>query len=219
MRKIIVYSLLIYFCLGSISCSDQTLIFQPGKEYKTTVIDSTEWTAENLDVIVYNNGDTIPHVELDEEWQKLTSGAWCYYLNDDEEGKVYGKLYNWYAINDPRGLAPDGYKIPAEEDFDKLVTFLCGSDKYCGGHLKARSDLWFSPNTGATDLTGFTALPSGHREQDGTFRNIGLSATYWATTESGTNSAAIMRLVHNSDILIQDYDFKGAGFAVRLIKE
>jgi uncharacterized protein (TIGR02145 family) len=152
-----------------------------GNVYKTVKIGTQEWTAENLNVEHYRNGDPIPQVQDKDEWAKLTTGAWCYYANTSENGKIYGKLYNWYAINDSRGLAPAGWHIPSDAEWTTLTDYLGGTTKekneggikywiieVVGGKLKATT-LWDSPNTGATNSSGLTAFPGGFRDYNGSY--------------------------------------------------
>ncbi len=196
-----------------LSCSKDTI------DNNITTIGSQEWMNKNLDIVKYSNGDTIPYVELSEEWQQLKTGAWCYYLNDSEYGEEYGKLYNWYALTDPRGIAPKGFRVPTTEDVDVLFNFLCSDSKFCGGNLKSTSNDWFSPNTGATNLTGFNALPAGYRRNDGQFLDLGSTAIFWTSSEANALSASMFRLFYDSSIFLSDYDFKGHAFSVRCIKE
>ena len=152
-----------------------------GNTYKTVKIGKQIWMAENLNVSHYRNGDIIPEVKNPDEWSKLTTGAWCYYENDSENGKTYGKLYNWFAVNDPRGLAPEGWHIPTDAEWTHLTEYLGGKEiektyqgiyyweiADVGGKLKATT-LWKSPNEGATNSSGFTAFPGGYRYDDGDF--------------------------------------------------
>jgi uncharacterized protein (TIGR02145 family) len=136
-----------------------------GNIYKTVLIDNQEWIAENLNVEHYCNGDIIPQIQDENQWKLLTTGAWCYQENNPENGKSFGKLYNWYAVNDPRGLAPKGWHIPSDADYTKLTSYL-GGEEVAGGKLKATT-LWESPNTGASNESGFTAFPGGIRDDDG----------------------------------------------------
>src|SRR5262249_47959916 len=140
------------------------------------------------------NGDKIPQVKGKAAWESLTTGAWCWYNNDSATGAVYGKLYNWYAVNDPRGLAPAGWHVPSDAEWDTLATHL-GSN--AGGKLKdtgtieAGTGLWHAPNTGATNKTGFTGLPGGYRPNygTGTFYYIGSYGYWWSSTEYDTDNA------------------------------
>jgi uncharacterized protein (TIGR02145 family) len=108
-------------------------------------IDTQTWTTKNLDVSNFRNGDTIPHVQDKNAWAKLTSGAWCYYENNnanyDSIGSIYGKLYNWYAVNDPRGLAPNGYHIPTHAEWNILRDNL-GGEEIAGAKMKSNQG-WY----------------------------------------------------------------------------
>lgn len=150
--------------------------------------------AENLNVDKFRNGDPIPHAQTAEEWQKAGENgqpAWCYYDNDPANGKIYGKLYNWYAVNDWRGLAPEGWRVPSDEDWGKLVELL-GGEKVAGGKLKATdTTYWESPNRGATNETGFNGLPGGARREYGPFLELGKFGIWWSssTIEESSNYA------------------------------
>jgi len=139
------------------------------------------WATKNLDVYTYSNGDSIPEVKDPALWNELTTGAWCYYENDPANGETYGKLYNVYAVKDPRGLAPEGWRIPMEEDWEKLSTFL---DRYleAGGKLKEADTVhWESPNTGATNESGFSGLPGGKLNAgERKFNSIGVMGFFWS---------------------------------------
>ncbi len=208
----------IILMIFAFSCSKDP-VFIGDNSGGTTTIGTQTWMTQNLDVDLYNNGDSIPYVEFNSDWQQLKTGAWCYYLNDSEYGLEYGRLYNWYAVTDPRGIAPQGFRIPTEQDIDTLYNFLCGDSKFCGGHIKATTEEWFSPNVGATNLTGFNALPAGMRNIDGDFTDLGLSTSFWTINEVNDLSASMFRVVHNSSIFIRDYDYKGQAFSVRCIQE
>src|SRR5215831_16955339 len=137
----------------SSTADDVTDINDPGR-YASIKIGHQKWMAKNLDVTHYRNGDKIPQVKNKAAWKALTTGAWCWYNNDSANGAIYGKLYNWYAVNDPRGLAPTGWHIPSDAEWDTLATHL-GSN--AGGKLKdtgtieAGTGLWYAPNKGATN--------------------------------------------------------------------
>ena len=144
----------------------------------TIVIGTQQWMEKNLDVLTYRNGDIIPQVTDPTAWAALTTGAWCYYNNDVANGAIYGKLYNWYAVNDPRGLAPTGWHVPSDAEWTTLETTL-GGDPVAGGKMKvAGTTRWTTPNTGATNESGFAGLPGGTRNNNGTFSNVG-SNGYW----------------------------------------
>jgi uncharacterized protein (TIGR02145 family) len=180
------------------------------------------WMTKNLDLATYRNGDPIPEVTDSLQWAALTTGAWCYYNNDPTNEAVYGKLYNWYAVNDPRDLAPSGWHVPSDDEWKSLSACL-GGDSLAGSKMKeAGTAHWSSPNTGATNSSGFTAVPNGWRIYDGTFLDFGTYCFMWTSTENkvvGLTPLAWMRFIYYQDtLLVKDYDNKHAGIAVRCIK-
>lgn len=180
-------------------------------------IGTQTWTACNLSVDKYRNGDTIPQATNMSEWQNLTTGAWCYYNFDPANECIYGKLYNWYAINDPRGLAPVGYHIPTLAEFATLSSFL-GTN--VGGKLKeAGLAHWTSPNTGATNATGFTGLPGGYVSYFGSFYNINDYGYMWASDEYSSTLGNYYRLDYNADTFNLNGSRKDSGISVRLVKD
>jgi uncharacterized protein (TIGR02145 family) len=185
---------------------------------ETLKIGSQEWTTKNLDVSWFRNGDVIPEVKDAIQWASLKTGAWCYYNNDPKNGAIYGKLYNWYAVNDPRGLAPEGYHVPSDNEWDTLIDYL-GGITYGGGKIKTRgSTLWNTPNKGATNETGFTAIPGGYREDNGISSNIGNWGNWWSSSQNRTMTAWNRSLYYgNSDVNRYGY-YKTYGFSVRLLK-
>lgn len=185
------------------------------------IIGDQTWTGCNLDVTNYQNGDPIPQVQDPVEWAALTTGAWCYYDNDPLDGCTYGKLYNWYAVNDARGLAPVGYHVPTDTDFTTLYTYL-GGEPAAGGALK-ESGLahWLTPNTGATNSSGFTALPGGVRNvPSGTFNLIGAYGFWWSATDNGVGVYSLQLLYNDGGVVGWGTPyFKTDGHSVRLIKD
>lgn len=177
------------------------------------------WTGCNLDVTAYSNGDEIPQVTDPTAWVGLTTGAWCYYNNDIENCEVYGKLYNWYAVNDPRGLGPTGYHVPSDEEWTDLTTVL-GGLTVAGGKMKSTgTSLWNTPNTDATNSSGFTGLPGGYRYNDGTFIDIGNYGIWWSSSEVNTSFSFNRFIGFNSGNASRNSDYKINGFSVRLIKD
>lgn len=169
-----------------------------GNIYKTVTIGKQEWMAENLNVEHYRNGDPVQQVKIYNDWKKLTTGACCYYENDSKYGKTYGKLYNWYAVNDPRGLAPEGWHIPSDAEWKQLEeVFGCFV-----GKLKATT-LWKSPNRGATNKSGFTALPGGFRVAFGVFLAIGLKCCFWSSSKV-SNSIVLNTLMSEYEMTFFD---------------
>lgn len=161
---------------------------QEGNEYKTVKIGQQVWMAENLRTSVYRNGDRIRKLDGKREWlNQGQKGAWCYYNNNAGHNKVYGKLYNFYAVEDPRGIAPAGWHVPDYSDIVELGDALGGS-QVAGGKLKATGTLqahngfWQAPNTDASNSSGFTAIPSGARGSNGAFYAQGTMMAFWTTT-------------------------------------
>lgn len=170
----------------------------------------------------FRNGDPIPHAQTEEEWRQAGENgqpAWCYYDNDPANGKIYGKLYNWYAVSDWRGLAPEGWRVPSDEDWEKLIK-LIGGQEVAGGKLKATgTTYWKRPNTGATNETGFTALPGGSRNLDGSFSFVGYYGYWWSATEYSPNVAWYRFMGYYDGNVYRYYYFKGLGFSVRCLRD
>ena len=194
-------------------------------EIETVKIGNQEWTVENLDVSRYRNGDIIPEVKDPEEWANLKTGAWCYYYNDPSYyndpryGKIYGKLYNWYAVNDPRGLAPEGFHIPSDTEWTKLIDYL-GGREVAGGKMKAiGTSLWNSPNNNATNDSGFSGLPGASRSYDGTYGLINYHGDWWSSSEFNTTDAWFRYIHHINGLAYQNWRNKKYGFSVRCLRD
>jgi uncharacterized protein (TIGR02145 family) len=206
---------------SSSTTTSTTTICQDCIEHDVT-IGTQVWTGCNLDVTTYRNGDPIPEVTDQGAWNSLTTGAWCYYNNDPANKNTYGKLYNWHAVNDPRGLAPIGYHIPSDEEWTTLVNYL-GGDNVAGGHLKEPGFChWEDPNTDADNISGFTGLPSGNRGLSllDPFVGITLFTYFWTSTPylSGADGYAY-QLRYVDGLVVRGFFTVRNGFAVRLIKD
>ncbi len=187
--------------------------------FNTIKIGNKEWMDRNLDVSIFRNGDPITQVRTQEEWvQAGIDGkpAWCYYGNDLENDKKYGKLYNWYAVNDPRGLAPVGWHVSTMEEWDYLVN-IYGGEKMAGLGLKKNSG-WDDHNNG-TNESSFTALPGGHRSSLGSFIMIGSSGYWWTSEETGNNVALSFDLRAYNGWVGRFGNLKGYGMSVRCVKD
>ncbi len=176
------------------------------------------WMNKNLDVSTYRNGDPIPKVTDPTIWAGLTTGAYCYYNNDSAQyAAVYGKLYNWYAVNDPRGLAPIGWHVPSDAEWGALETCLGGSS-VAGGKLKeAGTAHWSSPNTGAINSSGFAGLPGGRRRDYGTFDSFGGYGFWWSSTEYQPFNAWTLALYYFAGYSSWGPNMKHFGFSVRCL--
>lgn len=193
-----------------------------GNVYKEIAIGGQTWMQENLNVSCYRNGEPVRHAKTDAEWLDAASrgeGAWCYYNNDPSNGARYGRLYNWYAINDPRGLAPEGWRIPNDGDWETLIEKL-GGEALAGGKMKtAGNQAWADPNQGADGSSRFDAQPGGIRGQDGTFRFSGLNAFFWSNSEFSPAFAWYRSLGNHRPTAVRSGNDKLDGLSVRCIRE
>ncbi len=190
----------------------------------TIKIGTQTWTTKNLDVTTYRNGDAIPQVQDAKAWANLSTGAWCYYENNTANGSTYGKLYNWYAVNDPRGLAPKGYHIPTDNEWTILTENLGGETK-AAAKMKSTSG-W--KNNG-TNNSGFEGLPGGNRNGGWGFYKIGDEGYWWSSSKTGfldahylcLNCPVILRsgLQPDINVIIIGNCSKNFGFSVRCIKD
>jgi len=207
-----------------------TMIDIEGNTYLTVKIWNQWWMAENLKVTHYRNGDPTPNVTDPGEWSGLTTGAYCEYNNDNANVDVYGRLYNWYAVNDSRNIAPEGWHVPTDAEWKQLemylgmsqseadATGLRGTDE--GGKLKETGIThWDSPNTGATNESGFAALPGGLRSIDGGFNVMGKYADFWSSTEGSNIYAWNRHLLYDNSQIYRNYYRKQNGFSVRCVKD
>jgi uncharacterized protein (TIGR02145 family) len=180
------------------------------------------WMLKNLDVSKYRNGDNIPQAATDQEWKDAGSnraGAWCYYANDPLNGESYGKLYNWFAVHDPRGLAPSGWHIPADGEWTTLYDCVDGAS-VAGGKLKETGTLhWESPNAGATNSSGFTALSGGLRNFDGVFYYVGKFGVWWSASDSTADLAWSRGMYHISADAGRSARSKIVGFSIRCLRD
>jgi uncharacterized protein (TIGR02145 family) len=166
------------------------LLFSCISYAQTVTIGSQVWMTKNLDVSTFRNGDPIPQAKTDEEWERAGENkqpAWCYYDNDEANGDKYGKLYNWYAVNDSRGLAPEGWHVPSDAEWTALAEYLGGED-VAGSKLQSSTD-WCMELNGTNEL-GFFGFPAGYRWLGGEkFANKGLNACWWSSTDHTNGSA------------------------------
>ena len=184
---------------------------------------------KNLNVSKYRNGDAIPQVQDADAWSKLTTGAWCYYDNDASNGTKYGKLYNWYAVNDPRGLAPKGFHIPSNAEWSILIDYLGGA-AVAGTKMKSTSGWyndkgnsgWFQiiPNGNGTNSSGFSGFPGGYRGGiNGTFYHVGRVGHWWSATEYNSYFAWHRVLYYFSGKVSSYDDSKEQAYSVRCLRD
>ena len=188
------------------------------KEYKAVTISNQTWMVENLNVNVFLNGDTIPEAKSVNDWisaSKNEQAAWCYYDNTTNDGQSHGKLYNWYAVSDKRGLVPEGWRVPSKEDFRQLIQYL-GGEKLAGAKLKS-VNFWGEKGKG-TDETGFNAVPSGMCQFNGVFSNKNDYSYFWSITDRPGDNAWYFGLNNKNAVAKLFFSQKGNGFSVRCIK-
>ena len=181
---------------------------------QTVTIGTQIWTSQNLDVTTYRNGDVIPQVQDASAWASLETGAWCYYGNDASNGTKYGKLYNWYAVNDKRGLAPKGYHIPSDAEWTVLTDYL-GGELAAGSKMKSSTG-WDSNGNG-TNSSGFAGFPGGYRYYDGTFDDVGSYGYWWSATENSSYFAWYRYLSYDNGSVSSYYDYRRSAFSVRCL--
>ena len=190
-------------------------------DLETVKIGTQEWTVENLDVSRYRNGDIIPEVKDPKEWAKLTTGAWCYHDNNSKNGAIYGKLYNWYAVADPRGIAPEGFHIPSDDEWKTLNDYI-DSEKIKGVKKKVLREK-HQYELDEMMESRFKGLPGGARLiQDFRcyFTSIGFDGAWWSSSENVTKSDLYNTLNYYYFGGANDYSFnKQFGFSVRCIKD
>lgn len=172
------------------------------------------WKLNNLDTSYYANGDEIPQITNSLDWENATDGAWCYYENRTDQGIIYGKLYNWFAVNDSRGLAPEGWRVPTVADFNILDTYI-GGNYY---KIKESGTTHWNTNNG-TNETGFTALGAGYRDNLGEFDYLKSRVRFWTSEDYDDNSAYYSGFNDNSSSSEADKRDKNFGFSVRLTKD
>ena len=153
------------------------------------------------------------------EWAGLTTGAWSHNNNDSQYENPYGKLYNWYAVNDPRNMCPLGWHVPTDAEYTLLTAYL-GGESVAGGKMKSTgTQYWQSPNTGATNESGFSGLPGGSRNNDGSFSVIGDFGAWWSSTESYPSAAWYRGLGYISVDADSFSGFKTYGLSVRCLRD
>lgn len=236
MKKITSIIILILF----VSCSnDENTNNNSSNEILT--IGTQVWQSKNLDVETYRDGTPIPQVTDPTQWANLTTGAWCYYNNDPANKTIYGKLYNWYAVagihdNDPntpnKVLSPTGWHVPTDAEWSVLINHLdpnadggntipniAGGKMKSTGTIQAGTGLWENPNTAATNESGFTGLPAGYRNYDGTFYQVGYYGMWWSSSEFNYAEAWNRYLGYNSDYAFRHMYNKEDGYSVRCLRD
>lgn len=209
--------ILVSYLISSASFSQKIVSFP-----SETTIGSQTWMQKNLDVDRFRNGDLIPEARTKEEWERCGEQGkpcWCYYDNNSSNGKIYGKLYNWYAVNDSRGLAPKGWHIPSDDEWELLSNHL-GGESVAGDKLKS-IDYRDRSSSASTNSIGFKAIPSGMRDVvGGSFSGIGTEYNWWSSSPGNSSWDAYYRRISNNYAFLDRGDFdKNYGLSVRCVKD
>jgi len=211
--------------IGSTDAIMEVSLTIQSSKFNEIKIGSQVWMTENLNVDRFRNGDLIPEAKTADEWKKAGkegNPAWCYNNNDPVNGQRFGKLYNWYAVNDPRGLAPEDWKIPSNEDWRHLSNFL-GGEEVAGKKMKStngwNSDEGKSGN--GTNESGFSGLPGGDRNINGDFGDIGYGGTWWSSTvdTSEGSDAWFWGLAYFRGYFGGHFIYKSNGYSVRCLRD
>jgi uncharacterized protein (TIGR02145 family) len=205
-----------------------TVTDRDGNVYHTVTIGTQAWMVENLKVTHYQNGDAISNVTGDKEWSNLTTGAYCDYDNNSNNAATYGRLYNCYGVNDSRNLAPAGWHVPSDHEW-KILEMTLGMSPSEADGLKMRGtdegfklketgrSHWLNPDTGATNESGFSALPGGIRYSVGPFEGLGIVAFFWSSKED-SSSTGWYRGIGGPGVVRGSID-KHWGYSVRCVRD
>ena len=191
------------------------------------------WTTKNLNVSRYKDGSLIPQVTNAVTWAALTTGAWCWYNNDSATyAATYGKLYNWYAVNDTRGIAPQGWHVPIDAEWNKftkcldpaadtnIISATSSQSAIAGGAMKELgTSHWVIPNTGANNNSGFLGLPGGNCTSNGAFDVFRTQGIWWSNTQNIQQIASARILSYNNSGIFKYNYYQTCGFSVRLVKD
>jgi len=184
--------------------------------YGTIQIGEQVWMSENLKVTQYSNGDIIPEIDSNSECSNQSNGAYIVYDNTPSNTNIYGNLYNWYAVNDDRGICLDGWHVPSDDEWTILVDYLGGTG-VAGGKMKETGTThWNSPNAGATNASGFTGLPSG--KYQGSHDSVGEYGYFWSNSAIGDNVSNWQLAYNNSNAYNGTVNIKAIAMSVRCIK-
>jgi len=225
MKKAPLFIIIMSFLLAACDKDDYQITDNDGNVYQGVKIGNQIWMTENLRVTSYPDGSAIPNVEGNTAWDELEidGEAYCWYDNSSSNEDVYGGLYTWAAATNggasTQGVCPDGWHLPSEEEWKELVIYLGGYSE-AGYYLKEHgTDHWSGINPGASNSSGFTALPGGLRNIAGSFSAMGALADFWSSTESSPESAYRISLVAGDGDVNISGTAKESGFSVRCLKD
>jgi uncharacterized protein (TIGR02145 family) len=208
-------------CGGDAVSEDECFIEDiDGNLYETVWVGEQLWMAENLKTTHYTNGDAITHITNNGDWESYNEGQYGVYNNDPTNADIYGNLYNWAVVDDSRGVCPVGWHVPTDDEYTVLTDFLSGTSVAGGKMKEAGLEHWNSPNTGATNESGFTGLPAGYRSLDiGSYLSMGYYEYFWSSTEYDSFDAWYRLLNVNSSGAHRNFNDKRLGFSVRCLRD
>lgn len=201
-----------------------------GNHYRTVKIGDKCWMADNLRTTSFSDGTIISNYPVEADWRTTSTAAWVYYGNQSSNDDDYGKIYNWFAVTDSRGICPAGWNVPGDDDWKSMEqaigmanddadgTGWRGNKENVGGKLKTTgTEFWETPNEGASNESGFSGMPSGLRYPDGRFVSLGRSAFYWTSTWHSISEAYGRAIVFSRGEVSRGIYRKDFGFSVRCI--
>lgn len=204
------------------SCGNSSVDSASKERGDYVTIGNQVWTRKNLDVATYRNGDVIPHAQSRYEFETAHGGAWCYYRyykKDASNGPKKGKLYNWAAVNDPRGLAPKGYHIPTDREWRNLIDYLGGESESTKMKSTNGWSKGWSGNGNGTNISGFSGLPGGFRQDDGWFQSVGYIGRWWSSTVHLYSSAYYLEVNAHDGIISRPSGNMRQMFSVRCLRD
>lgn len=224
-HQVLAATLLLLSFVFTGGCQKERLGDIDGNTYHTVRIGDQVWMSENLKTTRLNDGTPIEMITEYGAWADLESPAYCWYNNDSLNGEPYGALYNWYVVETER-ICPEGWHVPTDEEWNEMVGHLIDLNNIGGALKESGTSYWRSPNTGATNASGFTALPGGYRSFNGTFNLLRASGYWWSATQASwyhvsdqVPARVIFRSVqHDNNTLIRHISEKTNGFSIRCVK-
>ena len=190
-----------------------------GNVYGVVRIGSQTWMNENLKVTRYRDGSVIPLVSNASVWRSTSTGAYCLYNNDNANNAIYGSLYNWHAVINPKGLCPTGWHVPANSELTTLTTYLGGQEIAGSKMNESGTKHWSSPNIGSDDSKGFSARGAGYRDMNGIFSQLMEVGYIWSSSEYSPTHGISRKLYHDNPVISFSGNSKNSGFSVRCIKD